>query len=185
MRKHSIRHNWLAAASALLLTVATAQPLLADDACKMAGDATSKLVFTPVHMYMTEVAGFRKNQPKNSETIYTGGANGAIYIMVDGKWTRSRLTSGEMKGSRDEAGATSKQTCRYLRDEPVNGESAGVYSTHEETEAGKVDSTVWISKTRNLPLKSETDLDVGGAMGKSHTVVRYDYSNVQPPSGVK
>jgi len=72
-----------------------------------------------------------------------------------------------------------------VRDESVNGEPATLYSGHDQLPDAKVDSQVWISKARGLPLKMEMDMDTGGAAGKSHRTVRYEYSNVQPPAGVQ
>jgi len=175
----------ISAAFFAFLVLCGAVPGRAADACQTIAGAASKIWSLPVHLYTTETAAFRKNQPRTSESIYTGGANGAIYVLVNGKWTRSRLTTGQLKATQDEARETARQTCRYLRDEAVNGEPAAVYSTHAETEDFKTDMTVWISKTRNAPLRSEADMDVGGAAGKSHTSTRYDYSNVQAPPGVK
>ncbi|HUA60850.1 MAG TPA: hypothetical protein VML19_18950 [Verrucomicrobiae bacterium] len=178
-------HPRLYAAFFAALALCGAAPVQAADACQTIEAAGSKIWSLPVHLYSTQTAAFRKNQPKTSESIYTGGANGAIYVLVNGKWTRSRVTTGELKSAPDEAREKNKQTCHYERDEPVNGEPAAVYSTHAEGEDFKTDITVWISKTRNVPLRSESDMDVGGAMGKSHTSVRYEYTNVQPPPGVK
>jgi hypothetical protein len=59
-----------------------------------------------------------------------------------------------------------KITCRYLREESVNGEAAAVYSQHVETENDKMDVQVWISKSKGLPLREELDVDVGGKLGK-------------------
>jgi hypothetical protein len=63
----------------------------------------------------------------------------------------------------------------------VNGESAAVYSAHSESEHGKNDNQIWVSKGKGLILRQETDLDTGGANGKSHLAVRYQYGNVQAP----
>ena len=168
----------------LLACCAIAIPAHAADVCQTIGDATAKLWQIPVHIYLTQTAAFRGNQAKSSESIYAPG--GAIYVMVNGKWTRSRATTTELKSARDEAKEKPKQqSCRYLRDEAVNGEAAAVYSEHAEYEDSKIDQTIWISKSRNVPLKSESDLDTGGTMGKSHSASRFEYSNVQAPAGVK
>jgi hypothetical protein len=176
-----------ALAGLLLLTIGSTTPVrAADDACKLFLDATKKVMVTPTHMYSTETAGFRNNKPENTETIYTGGLKGAIYVMVKGKWSRSKLTPEDMVKQKDESVRTGKNSCRYLRDESVNGEPAAVYTTHIETEGAKVDVTAWVSKSKGLPLREETDMDVGGgARGKSHRSTRFDYSNVHPPDGVK
>jgi hypothetical protein len=45
-----------------------------------------------------------------------------------------------------------------------------------------VDTQIWISKSRGLPLKQIYDIDVnGGARCKSHTEIRYEYTNVTAP----
>ena len=71
---------------------------------------------------------------------------------------------------------TNKTTCRYLKDAPVNGEMATVYSMHDESPKGTSDSQVWISKAKGLPLRSETDFS-----DKNHVSTRYEYGNVKPP----
>jgi hypothetical protein len=48
-----------------------------------------------------------------------------------------------------------------------------------------LDTTVWISKSKGLPLRADIDIDVGGSMGKSHKSIRFDYVNVHPPAGVQ
>jgi len=171
-----------ALAAAMLFPIVST-PVSAADVCRTIGDATAKIWQVPVHLYSSETAAFHGKQAKTSESIYT--SSGEIFVMVSGRWTRSRMTIAELKAARNEGKETPKQTCSYVRDEAVNGEAASVYSRHAEEEDFKTDMTVWISKSRNLPLRSESDMDVGGAMGKSHRSTRYEYSNVQPPPGVK
>jgi hypothetical protein len=76
----------------------------------------------------------------------------------------------------------SKTTCRYLRDEAVEGEMAAVDSTHAERRDLKIksDGELWISKTKGLTLRQEEDVDAGEGVKDSHST-RYDYSNVKPP----
>jgi hypothetical protein len=74
-----------------------------------------------------------------------------------------------------------KATCKYLKDELVNGEMAVVYSAHDATPKGVVDTQIWISKSKGLPLRQDMDIDVGGAGDKSHTSSRYEYGDVKPP----
>ena len=68
-----------------------------------------------------------------------------------------------------------------MRDDPVNGESAALYTTHDDTAHGKSDNQIWVSKSKGLILRQEMDIDTGGANGKTHLSVRYEYSNVQAP----
>ncbi len=168
-----------------LLLATPALTYALDPACQPLYEASRKGNLIPYHMYSTTVAGYHHNQPENSEMISTGGANGVIYLMVRGKWTRSRLTPGDLVKDKDEGASTAKNTCRYLRDEAVNGEATSVYSSHVDNEAGKVDSTIWISKSKGLPLREDIDMDVGGSMGKSHKSIHFDYVNVHPPAGVQ
>lgn len=169
---------------AVLLAVFYAgMPAFAEDAaCTSLLDALTKVVTTPHHAYSTEIAAFRNNQPRNTELINTGDAN---YIMIRDKWIRSPMTPAQMLTQHKENLRTAKTACRYIREEAVNGEAAAVYSVHEETEAGPTDGTLWISKSRSLPLREELDMDVGGSKGKVHKSTRYDYANVHAPAGVQ
>jgi hypothetical protein len=175
--------------AAVLFGLMLATPALTfavdDPACKPVLDAARKANLAPNHIYSTTAGAYNKNQPENSEMISTGGAKGVIYVMVKGKWTRSPLTPGEMVGDQKEGEETVKNTCRYLRDESVNGEAAAVYSSHSVTEFETVETTVWVSKSKGLILREDMDMDVGGPMGKIHKTMRYDYANVRPPAGVQ
>jgi hypothetical protein len=95
----------------------------------------------------------------------------------------TRLTQACRKDTKQEQENRQRSnfTCRYLRDESVNGERAGLYSTRAETADQKSDGQIWISKTRGLPLRLEMDIDTGGKTGKNHSSMRYEYGNVQPP----
>jgi hypothetical protein len=157
----------------------------ADDGCKPVFEALDKAGVTASHMFSTGASESRKGAPDNGEVIRMGGPAGAVYVMDGGKWNRIKTTAGEMlKMSQDSRNLT-KHTCRYVRDEAVNGEAAAVYSAHSETEDTKIDMTIRISKSKGLPLREDVEMDVGGAMGKSHKSVRYEYTNVRPPAGVQ
>lgn len=168
------------AACIAALSLCVAPPSSGADVCPAIAAATSKIWSIPVHIYSTTQTG---PGARARESIYTGGANGEIYVMMRGQWRRSPITVAQLK-SEQAAHDKRPHTCRYLRDENVNGEPAAVYSAHSEADGFKVDSTIWISKSRNVPLKTESDMDLGGS-GKNHSSARYDYSNVQVPPGVK
>ena len=69
-----------------------------------------------------------------------------------------------------------------MRDESLHGESAAVFSAHQKNGDFTTDAQIWISKSKGLVLREEEDMDVGGgASGKSHLSIRYEYSNVQAP----
>jgi hypothetical protein len=153
--------------------------LAAQDNCQPTYDAMSKVITTPTHIYVTMTAVPNNgDKPITAETIY---AAGSAYVKVSGKWTRGQMTPQEVMKKEEENRRNSKTTCRYLKDEAVNGEIAAVYNTHSETGDIKSDGQIWISKSRGLPLRQEFDIDSGGPGGKHHQSVRYEYTNVQPP----
>jgi hypothetical protein len=142
----------------------------AQDDCKLVLDATIKVFDVPVHAYVTMNIG---GKPVTGESIYAGGV---VYAKYNGKWSAGSTTQ-EMKTIAEKNRQTNKTTCRYLKDELVNGEMAAVYSVHEVLPKSTSDSKTWISKTKGLPLR--TDMDMEG--GKSHFSTRYEYGNVKPP----
>ncbi len=127
---------------------------------------------------MTETAGFTGGKTRNSETIYL---NGVIFVMVSGQWRKSAVSPKDLaegkKESEQKAGI-----CSIVGDEAVNREPATLYKVHNQTPDDTVDTQIWISKSRGLPLKQINDIDVGGARGKSHTEIRYEYTNVAAPA---
>lgn len=147
--------------------------------CQPVFDAMAKIYSVPVHMYSTETAGYLAGKTRTSESIYL---NHATYIQVNGKWRTSPMTQEDLRNMKKDQ--DQKATCRAVRDESVNGESAALYSVHESTPDSTIDTQIWVSKSRHLLLKSETDIDVGGKFGKSHRITRYEYTNVQPPAGI-
>jgi hypothetical protein len=161
------------------LLLLSAMPLAAQGNCQPVFDALSKVSTTSTHIYVAmNAVPNGGDKPRTIETIY---AAGAIYTRVGGKWNRSPITPQQVVKQERENRQRSNFTCRYLRDESVNGETAGLYSTHAETADQKSDGQIWISKTRGLPLRQEIDIDTGGKTGKNHSSMRYEYGNVQPP----
>jgi len=149
-----------------------------DSACQAVRDASEKLYTTPFHMYSTQAGALVGNgKPTKSEMISSGGTD---YVLYNGKWTTSSTAERKALGQRNRNNSQN-MSCHYVRDESVNGESAALYSTHEESAHGKTDSQNWVSKSKGLILRQEIDIDTGGANGKSHMTTRYEYSNVQAP----
>jgi len=152
----------------------------AGDACQPMFAALEKNVGTPYHMYMTQTkAAVQNGKPRNTEIISVGGM---LYILVDAKWAARPNSVERQKDNVAQARENAKTgSCKYVRDEAVNGENAVLIATHTKTELATSDTQIWISKSRGLILKQETDLDVGGEGGNSHSSARYDYTNVQAP----
>lgn len=172
---------------AAFATLGASTPLAAQSSqCASLYGAATKVFEVPFHLYMVDSAGtdaqLHGGKPTVSEEIFSGGV---LYVMVHGKWRKSPVDVAEMRKDGAKKLTDFKATCTHLRDESVNGESASVWHIQSETEAGATDSNEWVSKSRNLILRAETRLDVGGALGKSHTIMNYDYANVHAPAGVQ
>ena len=164
-----------------------ALPLAAQSNCQPVLDALSKVFTTPTHIYRTMTPVSKdgsKPRPEDttySETIYVGES---AYTKGVGSWRRSRATMEQVKKLEEQNIKSSKYTCRYLRDEPVNGEAAAVYSTQSEREDLdiKSDGQIWISKSRGLPLRQELEVtESGDKPDVNHNSMRYEYTNVRAP----
>ena len=170
--------------AAIAFTAAAA--LAADPQCKSLADASSKYFMIPTHIYSTETAPYTGGKPRNTETIYL---NNKTYTLVNGRWRLSPVTPKMMLDAMNEAkkdpNTDSHLTCRQVRDEAIDGEEATLYSEHSENQDGKSDSHAWVSKSRGLLLKLETERELPGVPEKVHRVMRFEYSNVQAPPGVQ
>jgi hypothetical protein len=151
-----------------------------DSTCQAVLDATEKLFTTPFHMYSTTAfAGVGNGKTVSGEMVFAGGAR---YVLYNGKWNPSPISTEEMKAQEQRnLKNTTNVSCHLVRDESVNGESATLYSMHSETPRSKNDDQVWISKSKGLILRQETDLYSKGGNRKTHVSARYEYSNVQVP----
>ncbi len=155
-----------------------ALPLTAATGCEAPIAAALKVFQVPAHLYMTETAAFNGGKARNAETIYL---NGATFIMVSGRWRKSAVPPENLMASKKESEAKAG-ICTVVRDEAVNGEAATLYKIHNQTPDDTVDTQLWVSKSRGLPLKQINDMDLGGTHGKSHTEIRYEYTNVTAPA---
>jgi len=152
-------------------------PVRAADGCDAVKAAAIKVLQVPSHLYMTETAGSNGSKTRNAETIYL---NDVTYVMVNNRWRKSHISPKELAEMKKES--DQKGVCSALRDEAVSGEPATLYKAHSQTPNDTVDTQIWISKLRGLPLKQINDIDVGGVRGKSHTEIRYEYTNVAAPA---
>jgi hypothetical protein len=102
----------------------------------------------------------------------------------DDGWSVSRITpqSAEkmtLEAMHDAANETKNHKCAHVRDETVDGIAAAVYDEHVETEDGKSDAEIWISKAQGLIVRHEAKSD-GFTM-----TIRYVYTDVQAPANAK
>lgn len=148
--------------------------------CKLVHDAIDKLTTVSNHAYEAESNPARPGTgATNHEVIRAGGT---IYVLMNGKWKKSPMSAAEMRAREQENWKNAKNvSCKHLRDESVKGESAAVYSTHNENEDSKEDGQIWVSKSKGLPLREEQDVDLGSG-DKHHMSIRYEYTNVQAPA---
>ena len=151
----------------------------ADAACQPVFDSATKVLGVSAHVYNTTTLAGGKT--RTGELIY---ANGAIYVLMEGKWVRSKMTVDAMLKQEQENIHNSKTSCHHVRDELVNGELAAMYTMQSENEEIKSEAQTWISKSKGLPLRTEEVLDPGDA-SQQHMSVRYEYSNVHAPAGVQ
>ena len=156
-------------------------PLDAQSNCQPVLEAMSRVLTTPTHIYRTMSPASKdasKPAPRDivsSETIYAGGA---VYSKGAGSWRPGKVSLEQVKKIEQENIKSSNFSCRYVRDEPVNGETTAVYSLHSEREGVTSDGQIWISKSKGLPLRHEFDMDPA----KKHHSVRYEYTDVHPPT---
>jgi len=157
-----------------LAAAATPAP---DGACQVVMDASEKIFTMPFHFYFTVTGADGKTT--TMEDIFV---DGVAYVPVKGKWFRMPVSSMDTKEMIElSSKAVKNLSCRVLRDESVNGESATVYSFHSETERGIHDGQVWISKSKGVLLREDVDAQKPGQSGKDHLSMRLDYNNVQAP----
>jgi hypothetical protein len=163
------------AALAVLLTPSSAR---AQAGCKPLFDAIDKLTTLAHHAYSTQKSD--EGKERTSETILIGNV---IYVQVNNKWRKSPMTPEELRQQEKENRESAKNvSCKHVRDDSVGGEPAEVYSAHNENDTDIYDSQIWLSKRTGLVLREELDMDTGGEHGKSHSSVRYEYSNVSAPA---
>lgn len=158
--------------------LSAALPLSAASVCDALIAATMKVLQVPSHLYMTQTSDIDGGKAKNAETIYL---NDVTYVKVDRDWRKSTVSTKDLREMKKDSDQK-LGTCSAVRDEAVGGEPATLYKVHSQTPEDTVDTQIWVSKLRGLPLKQINDLDVGGARGKSHTEIRYEYTNVTAPA---
>lgn len=142
-----------------------------DATCKLVFDATAKGLMTPNHSYLKmSIPSVNGGKPQDSEFIDTGKER--YMKKADGKWTSSMSTQAvldQMAENRKD----NESTCRFIRDETIDGVSASLYEVREDSElTGKI----WLSKVNGLP--AHTVNDVAGM----HSETRFVYGPVSAPS---
>jgi hypothetical protein len=128
--------------------------------------------------YASTMTTSKPGQPVSRNEAVVIGTK--MYVQVNEAWQPVPYSAQEMIDQITENAKKSKQTCRKVGVELVDGEATTIYSDHEESPRGIVDSRIWISDSRGLPLKIEAHFESGMSFTST---VRYD--NIQPPAGAK
>jgi hypothetical protein len=66
------------------------------------------------------------------------------------------------------------ESCKFIRDENLNGEATSVYSEVMKSSAATADGKIWISKTRGLILQQDVNVDMNGK-GKGEQIITFAY----------
>lgn len=163
-------------------------------ACDIVAGTDLKLLQTPYHSYLAmhvqlAAHGAMHDVPKalgmdhaTQETIFAGGV---IYDKSsEGPWHRSKVTVEAMAPLvRDEQKHTdADRTCRYIRDETIDGQNAQVYEIKSKNNQliGAGTTHIWIAKASGLPLRQRSEVDAN-----TYSELRYEYTNVQAPAGLQ
>jgi hypothetical protein len=149
-------------------------------ACRPLVDAELKSISTPHHMFQTKSDG-RSGQEPMGELI---AASGVTYVKSGGKWMRSPIKLREQIDQVNRNIAAAKvYTCQRVGSDVVAGMPATVYTLHTDNDVAKADARAWIGTGNGLLLKMDESVDAAGM--KSHYLIRYEYTNVSAPAGVK
>jgi hypothetical protein len=181
----------LQAAMMLACYAAAMTPAMAvDPVCNQFTAATRMLWKVPFHMYTTETQSFANQTmakaagqigmggTRQSEEISTGKG---IYVLTRGRWIDMQTSFAAMEQDKDSdpdaKKAQDESKCQALPDEAMYGQAARVY--RRSTPATGTDMKIWISKSANLPIRTDITHDQGAM--KMLSVSRYEYSGVQAP----
>lgn len=175
MSRHAVR-----IAIALVCTL----PAHAAESCDPVNDALLKLAQTPNHSFTESSGAIAGGKLTQTERIATATAS---YLLISGKWHKSVMTpQQELQGQKEALKEKKNASCRFLREEVIQGESAALYTIHDEGEGGKSDTQIWISRARGLPVKVVIRLSVAdGSIGQSQVTTRYVYENTRAPEGAQ
>jgi hypothetical protein len=162
-------------AAAVAGFLASVPALGADEGCAKVQKALENVVTTPAHAYATETSSMRGTT--ETETIYL---DGKVYVLANGRWTLSPVSSVEMARQLRRNRNNTGMTCSLVGEEKVGDRPTRVYTTSRRTGDSEIQGKLWIDQASGLLLKQEEDL----AGEKDNTVrrsTRYEYGNVSAP----
>ena len=165
----------------LALCLMTGGAAHASDAdCTAILDAIVKVTATSVHQKIS-IQMPNGKPPLQTEVIHI---KDTMYTRATGPWAARPYDGAKVAADARQAMAASEHTCSRDGSEPVDGQPALVYRMDTVTPKGKSQGKIWISTTSGLPLRQHTILLDGTTANGEHEV-RFDYTNITPPPGVK
>jgi hypothetical protein len=66
------------------------------------------------------------------------------------------------------------KTCKFVRDDSLNGEAVSIYTQHLVAPEGSTDEEIWISKKSDRILREEIEGNITG-QGKGHLSMLFHY----------
>jgi hypothetical protein len=149
-------------------------PARADDCATMMNTMLAH-VGTPYSATM--VTQMPNGKTRTMKTVSTGSI---MYVQMPDGWKSMAQDPKEAVDMMRKAAATAKETCHRAGAETVGGEMSAVYIAHVENRGNVSDNKVWISKSRNLVMKTDVQMK-----GGDHISMTFDYAHVTPPAGAK
>jgi hypothetical protein len=151
---------------------------LHDPVCRVLLDAMSKSARGPVHAYSTIGNLSEGTVPEEIETITIGDV---AYTKIRGEWKVGKSRHLVDEFIEQMTLAPDPLHCEQERDAPFEGDAAAVYKIRLGEGDRIVEGRFWISKTRGLMIHATLTITINRRV--THASVRYDYTNVQAPTG--
>jgi hypothetical protein len=162
-----------------LIAAPTSDGFAEEADCKPMFAAMTHLFNTPSHQYLKQTNTITGDKAVVSEIINTGKA---MYIMVDGKWHNSEVTSAQLQEQEESSRRKAKlTTCKLVHEEALDGVPVTLFTAHTETEYGASDQQMWIAKKDGLPVRETIEMTMGDHAGTSRAEIRVSYSGITAP----
>jgi hypothetical protein len=162
-----------------LIAAPTGYSLAEDADCKPMFEAMNHMFNTPSHQYLKQTNTLTGDKAVVSEIINTGKA---LYIMVDGKWHNSEITSAQLQEQEESSRKKAKlTTCKLVHEETLDGVSVKLFNAHTETDYGASDQQMWIAKKDGLPVRETIEMTMGDHAGTSRAEIRVVYTGIAAP----
>ena len=162
---------------AAAILVAT-PPTRADDCATVKAAAIAQIKVPHTDAHFTIPPG---KAPQRVDMVFK---NDKVYTRYNGAWSSMAFPAQDQIDTINKLAATARPgvtyNCQKVGNESINGESAGVFVSHDDSHGKVTDSRLWLSDKTGLPLKSEVHLSDGTVISDE-----FRYTNVDAPPGVK